>query len=189
MTRTNTSDVSRHSGHTLDDQNNPPNCPPTSVLLVLQLKFYTKNLACNHGDSVGRKLRDQAVEWLGSAQQSFVEHQIWRATILRLMFSANVGLRAVLCSWYFHPFRNPTRLGAGATIPAPRDGLAEHPKAITQKFRDSSPLTRSRLARTRQDRKSENIFLPEYVFGYSRFSSGTGRPFRFRVSEGNRRDR
>ena len=27
------------------DQNAPPNCPPTSVLLVLKLKFYTKIFA------------------------------------------------------------------------------------------------------------------------------------------------
>ena len=28
-----------------DIKNNPPNCPPTSVLLVLKLKFYTKIFA------------------------------------------------------------------------------------------------------------------------------------------------
>jgi hypothetical protein len=29
----------------VEHRNNPPNCPPTSVLLVLKLKFYTKIFA------------------------------------------------------------------------------------------------------------------------------------------------
>ena len=32
-------------GGGLGHRNNPPNCPPTSVLLVLKLKFYTKIFA------------------------------------------------------------------------------------------------------------------------------------------------
>jgi hypothetical protein len=42
-------------------QTNPPNCPPTSVLLVLKMKFYIRYLLCTQRDSEGRKLRDQAV--------------------------------------------------------------------------------------------------------------------------------
>jgi len=41
--------------------NDPPNCPPSSVLLVLKMKLYTKDLLCTQRDSAGRKLRDQAV--------------------------------------------------------------------------------------------------------------------------------
>jgi hypothetical protein len=48
---------SRRSRH----PNYPPNCPPTSVLLVLKIKFFTKYSLCTHGDSEGRKLRDQEV--------------------------------------------------------------------------------------------------------------------------------
>ena len=41
-------------------KNNPLNCPPTSVLLVRKLKFYTKNSLCIQGDSGVPLLRDQA---------------------------------------------------------------------------------------------------------------------------------
>src|SRR5260370_41954640 len=44
---------SASSRHPRRNQNEPPNCTPTSVLLVLKMKFYTQ------GDSEGRKLRDQ----------------------------------------------------------------------------------------------------------------------------------
>ena len=37
--------VVRQSGHLKEVKDNPPNCPPTSVLLVLKLKFYTKIFA------------------------------------------------------------------------------------------------------------------------------------------------
>ena len=34
----------RNSRNQVEAKNDPPNCPPTSVLLVLDLKFYTKIL-------------------------------------------------------------------------------------------------------------------------------------------------
>jgi hypothetical protein len=49
-------------------KNNPPNRPPTSVLLVLKMKFFTKYSLYTQGDSEGPKLRDQAVSDLPAAE-------------------------------------------------------------------------------------------------------------------------
>ena len=43
----------RYEAFAFDDENNPPNCPPTSVLLVLKMKILANIFACTHGDSKG----------------------------------------------------------------------------------------------------------------------------------------
>ena len=82
------SDAGRYARRPESIENDPPNCPPTSVLLVLKMKFLTTILATiyltnrlcqssillpksslyTQGDREGPKLRDQAVSDLPAAE-------------------------------------------------------------------------------------------------------------------------
>lgn len=53
-----------------EHQNNPPNCPPTSVLLVLKLKFYTKRFALYSGKAASFGNR-RSIAW--SQRRGIVE--------------------------------------------------------------------------------------------------------------------